>query len=104
MTLSQEMRVEGIRASLETRGHTLTFGAVSFEALIEPISPEGFDLNPADTEQTQAMVSVLRADYPNLGAKVGSTFSGVSQKYRVTRVRDEDPDVLIRYQCATVRE
>ncbi len=98
------MRVEGVRASLETRGQTLTFGAVSFEALVEPVQPDGFDINPGEAEQTASWVNVLRADYPNLGAVVGSVFSGVSQKYRVTRVRNEDPDILVRYRCETVRE
>jgi hypothetical protein len=106
MTSAQTLRREGFLASLEVRGVELSFNdgstTTSFEALVEPFSPEEGEFSAQSYEREASNVHVLREAVPS-GIVIGSflTHAAEEVRHRVTEIRDDKANICVVFTCET---
>ncbi len=102
MTATQQARLEGFRASLVQRGHSLTVNGTTsaFRALVEPVGvAEAGQYGIARETANTAHVHVVRTDLPSLpivGDILHCTADG--SRYRIAEIENQpaNPVVIFR--------
>lgn len=106
MTLAQQARIEGFNASLSQRGVSLRIhpSGTVFQALVEPVSPEGDKYEFADNAGVKiSRIHALRGTAGMTGVAIGTSFVEVEsgQFHRVQQVDDHPSSVCVVITCQT---
>lgn len=99
------MRSEGFRASLESRGFSVSICGQSVKALFNSVAPEDIETKMDDSNREMSWVHVHREDYAKLVSRlgrkveVGDIFEDEANRYRVTKISDIRAYVDVRFLC-----